>query len=83
VKRAPELVFSNILAGRIEFPDGQESLSEAAMDAVNALLTLNPEKRIKMDGLKGLTLFEGEPCFDICYQQNIFLFVSVHYFTFV
>ena len=39
--------------------EGEESLSQSAMDAVFALLVQDPDKRIKLDGLKGLELFQG------------------------
>lgn len=39
--------------------EGEESLSQSAMDAVCALLVQDPDRRIKLDGLKGLELFQG------------------------
>ena len=55
----PELVFENILSGRLEWPEGEESLSESSMAAIKALLVRDPARRIKLDGLKELKLFHG------------------------
>ena len=47
------------IAGHLEWPEGEESLSRSAMDAVGALLVQDPDKRIELDGLKELDLFRG------------------------
>jgi len=59
--QTPEAVFDNILALRIEWPsadDGDEPLSEAAVQAVTSLLASDPGQRVGFDGLKELRLFE-------------------------
>jgi len=56
----PEAVFDNILALRLEWPseeDGDEPLSEDAVEAVLALLALDPGSRTDLGGLKDLRLF--------------------------
>jgi hypothetical protein len=37
---SPELVFENILSGRIEWPEDDEALSCEAVEAITSLLTL-------------------------------------------
>ncbi len=53
----PELVFRRILSGEVEFPEG---LSVPAMESVRSLLVLDPDHRVKMEGLKQQRLFEGK-----------------------
>ena len=48
----PELVFKNILSLNLEFPEDEEALSDGAVEAVRALLTLEPEKRADFDAMK-------------------------------
>ena len=58
----PEAVFDNILTLRLEWPsadDGDEVLSDAAIQAITSLLTLDPIQRIGFEGMKELKLFEG------------------------
>ena len=40
-----KLVFDNILNLNIEWPEGEEALSDNAVEAILAFLTLDPEKR--------------------------------------
>ena len=56
----PEKVFENILALRLEWPsesDGDDPLSEEVVEAIMSLLTLDPDKRSNLVGLKNLCFF--------------------------
>uniref|UniRef100_A0A1B6C2G5 Serine/threonine-protein kinase greatwall n=1 Tax=Clastoptera arizonana TaxID=38151 RepID=A0A1B6C2G5_9HEMI len=55
----PQLVFANILNRVLEWPEGDEALSDSAFDTINALLTLDPDLRPSGQNVKGLTLFEN------------------------
>jgi len=48
----PELVFDNILSLNIEWPDGEEALSQEAVDTILALLSFNPNTRADGDDLQ-------------------------------
>ena len=57
---SPEAVFDNILALRMEWPseeEGDEPLSQNAVEAITSLLRLDPEERIGFAGLKQSPLF--------------------------
>ena len=41
----PDLVFNNILNLNLEWPEGDESLSDSAMSAIMSLLVLDPSQR--------------------------------------
>ena len=43
--RTPEAVFDNILNRRLEWPEGEESLSDVAVSAILALLEVEPTDR--------------------------------------
>ncbi|XP_064483773.1 serine/threonine-protein kinase greatwall-like [Ornithodoros turicata] len=53
----PEAVFDNILQAELEWPEGEECLSEAATCAVEALLTRDPSLRAGAQELRSLLLF--------------------------
>ena len=71
----PEKVFDNILALRLEWPsesDGDLPLSENVVEAIMSLLTLDPDQRADIEGLRKLPFFLQESggkylkdCFDI------------------
>ena len=54
----PELIFSNILEYKINWPDDNETLSKNAIDCIKSLLDQNQEKRFKFDDLKSHELFK-------------------------
>ncbi len=60
----PELVFSNILALNLEFPEGEESLSAEAEGAVRALLRLEQQERAGLQQIQVKCSREGD--FHIC-----------------
>ena len=41
----PEMVFDNILSLNIEWPEGEEALSQASVDCIMSLLCLDPQRR--------------------------------------
>ena len=54
----PEKVFENILNLKIEWPEEEgECLSNHAVEAILALLSLDPEKRANFEALKCFELF--------------------------
>ena len=59
----PEKVFDNILALRLEWPsesDGDLPLSENVVEAIMSLLTLDPDQRADIEGLRKLPFFLQE-----------------------
>jgi len=48
----PELVFKNILNLSLEWPEGEEALSDAAVEAILSLLCLDPDRRADGDTLQ-------------------------------
>lgn len=57
----PQAVFANILARDIPWPTESEALSPAAMEAVDALLTLDPMTRPSAAEVRSMTLFGEFP----------------------
>ncbi|KAL7296939.1 hypothetical protein TKK_0009379 [Trichogramma kaykai] len=57
----PQAVFSNILARDIPWPEGEESLSANAMEAIDNLLTLEQNIRPTAKEVKIMKLFETFP----------------------
>jgi len=58
--QTPDAVFDNILALRLEWPsqeDGDEPLSDEAVEAIHSLLVIDPDERLDGSGLKNLKLF--------------------------
>jgi serine/threonine protein kinase len=57
----PELIFSNILENRIEWPqdDDDVKLSKNAIQCIKSLLNPNPDERFNFDDLKSHKLFES------------------------
>ncbi|XP_046661322.1 serine/threonine-protein kinase greatwall isoform X1 [Homalodisca vitripennis] len=53
----PQAVFNNILQRELEWPDGDEALSQTAFDAINSLLTLDPLQRPSGEVVKLLPHF--------------------------
>ena len=51
----PELVFKNILNLSLEWPEGEEALSDAAVEAILSLLSLDPDRRADGDTLQHQT----------------------------
>ena len=54
----PELVFNNILNLNIEWPEGEEQLSEAAVEAIMSFLRLDPLKRANGTSIKDAALMK-------------------------
>lgn len=57
----PQAVFANILARDVPWPTEEEALSTAAMEAVDALLTLDPTARPSAVEVRSMTLFSEFP----------------------
>ncbi len=56
----PERVFANILSGDLEFPEGEESLSAEAEEAVRALLVKDPQRRAGLKEIQqNFSFFSG------------------------
>ncbi|XP_047985689.1 serine/threonine-protein kinase greatwall isoform X2 [Leguminivora glycinivorella] len=55
----PQAVFKNILSRNLEWPEGEEALSEEAMGAVEALLTMEPSDRPAASAVKNMALFRA------------------------
>ncbi|XP_063616724.1 serine/threonine-protein kinase greatwall isoform X1 [Cydia splendana] len=55
----PQAVFTNILSRNLEWPEGEEALSEEAMGAVEALLTMEPSDRPAASAVKSMPLFRA------------------------
>jgi len=55
----PDLVFTNILNLNIEWPEGEEELSEVAVEAILAFLTLDPATRANGDTIKKFDLMKA------------------------
>ncbi|XP_063548641.1 serine/threonine-protein kinase greatwall isoform X2 [Cydia strobilella] len=53
----PQAVFKNILSRNLEWPEGEEALSEEAVGAVEALLTMEPSDRPAAAAVKSMPLF--------------------------
>ncbi|XP_059486124.1 serine/threonine-protein kinase greatwall isoform X2 [Neocloeon triangulifer] len=53
----PEAVFNNILQKNLEWPEGDEAISEDMQFTIDQLLTLDPEQRPDIDGVKAMHLF--------------------------
>jgi len=49
---SPELVFNNILNLAIEWPEGEEALSQEAVDAILGFLTMDPALRANGDSIQ-------------------------------
>ena len=68
----PELVFEHILARELVWPEGEEALTECAMDAVEQLLTIDPHERPQASQIKvGLSIMKM--CFEIIEVQILLL----------
>ncbi|GLH08207.1 Protein kinase C, brain isozyme [Gryllus bimaculatus] len=57
--QTPQAVFNNILKRDIEWPVGEEELSEAAQNAIDNLLTLDPNLRPSANGVRAMPLFSN------------------------
>ncbi|KAK2574957.1 hypothetical protein KPH14_008720 [Odynerus spinipes] len=57
----PQAVFANILARDVPWPEGEEALSSAAMEAIDALLTLDQAARPSAKDVQTMKLFESFP----------------------
>lgn len=57
----PQAVFANILARDVPWPEGEETLSPAAMQAIDALLTLDQLARPSAKDVQAMKLFENFP----------------------
>ncbi|CAL7949856.1 unnamed protein product [Xylocopa violacea] len=57
----PQAVFSNILAKDIPWPQEEEALSTAAMEAIDALLTLDQQERPSAQEVRLMKLFQDFP----------------------
>ncbi|GAB0090613.1 serine/threonine-protein kinase greatwall [Sergentomyia squamirostris] len=55
----PQKVFQNILCRNIEWPEGDEALSQEAVDSVEALLTMEPANRPSAIQVQKMTFFHG------------------------
>ncbi|XP_054290682.1 serine/threonine-protein kinase greatwall-like isoform X1 [Macrosteles quadrilineatus] len=55
----PQAVFKNILKRELDWPDGDEALSQSAYDAINSLLTLDPALRPCGETVKQLAHFSS------------------------
>ena len=53
----PELVFEHILDRDLLWPEGEECLSENAVDAIEALLTADPDLRPNAEQIKNMACF--------------------------
>ncbi|CAH0405421.1 unnamed protein product [Chilo suppressalis] len=53
----PQAVFKNILSRNIEWPEGDEALSQEAVGAIEALLTMEPRERPAATQVKTMPLF--------------------------
>lgn len=83
----PEKVFDNILALRLEWPsesDGDLPLSENVVEAIMSLLTLDPDQRADIEGLRKLPFFLQESggkylkdCFDIDILRQVRLSIEI------
>jgi len=54
----PELVFNNILSLNLEWPDGEEAMSESGVSAILDMLVLNPEHRAGSQAIRAMPLFQ-------------------------
>lgn len=54
----PQKVFENILSRNIEWPQDDEALSAAAMEAVELLLEMEPTKRPQAERMKAMAFFD-------------------------
>lgn len=66
----PALVFQNILNLNMEFPEGDEALSEPAVQAVRALLTLDPEQRANFQTMQDTLPFFGSVAWDKILEEK-------------
>lgn len=57
----PQAVFSNILARDIPWPEEEEALSAAAVEAIDALLTLDQYERPSAQEVRVMKLFQNFP----------------------
>jgi len=57
----PQAVFANILARDVPWPEDEEALSPAAIDAIDALLTLDQTSRPTAREVRTMTLFRDFP----------------------
>jgi len=60
----PDLVFNNILALNIDWPEGEEALSDNAVEAIMAFLRLEQEKRANGKTIKEYALMK-----DVCWDN--------------
>ncbi|XP_065338080.1 serine/threonine-protein kinase greatwall [Cloeon dipterum] len=57
----PEAVFNNILHRNLEWPEGDEAVSQEMHNAIDQLLTVDPEKRPGINEVKEMKLFSSIP----------------------
>lgn len=57
----PQAVFANILARDVPWPEDEEALSSAAIDAIDGLLTLDQASRPTVKEVRTMTLFRNFP----------------------
>ncbi|XP_043277553.1 serine/threonine-protein kinase greatwall isoform X2 [Venturia canescens] len=57
----PQAVFANILARDLPWPEGEEMLSEAAVNAIDALLTLDQTLRPSANEVRNMSFFHDFP----------------------
>nr|XP_050854738.1 serine/threonine-protein kinase greatwall [Vespula vulgaris] len=57
----PQAVFANILARDVPWPEGEEALSFAATETIDALLTLDQSTRPSAKEVRDMKLFENFP----------------------
>jgi serine/threonine-protein kinase greatwall len=69
----PDLVFTNILALNIDWPEGEEALSEPAIEAIMAFLRLDPEKRANGKTIKEFELMKNVGWDDILQKTAPFI----------
>ncbi|MCP6756815.1 hypothetical protein NL533_34835, partial [Klebsiella pneumoniae] len=55
----PDAVFNNILQRDIPWPQDDEALSSAAVEAIDKLLASDPKCRANFDTIKSITLFSS------------------------
>ncbi len=58
----PDEIFENILNLRIGWPEGNEALSQDAMDAIMGFLTLDPKTRANFGEMQKMSLFSDVEC---------------------
>lgn len=58
---SPQTVFQNILSRNLQWPEGEEALSEKSVGAINALITLDRKTRATAKELRDMELFAEFP----------------------